>query len=212
VVTMCHEGGHAMHTFLTNNELLIHYRDTPSEMAETASMSMELLTAEHWNRFYSAKDHLRARREHLEGIISFFPWCATVDAFRHWVYLNPDHTVTERDDYFDGLSQRFTCDLINWEGYEHFRRNGWQRQLHIFGMPFYYVEYGIAQLGALQVYRLYKQDPKAALQGYIKGLRMGSSQPLPEVWKAMGIKFDFSADTLKELVEFVQQELAELQE
>ena len=212
VVTMCHEGGHAMHTFLTNDESMIHYRDTPSEMAETASMSMELLTAERWNSFYDAKDHLRARREHLEGIISFFPWCATVDAFQHWVYLNPDHTVAERDDYFDSLNQRFASDLINWEGYDHFRRNGWQRQLHIFGMPFYYVEYGIAQLGALQVYRLYKQDPEAALQGYIKGLSLGSSQPLPEVWKAMGIKFDFSADTLKELVEFVQQELAELQD
>ena len=132
VVTMCHEGGHAMHTFLTNDESMIHYRDTPSEMAETASMSMELLTAERWNSFYDAKDHLRARREHLEGIISFFPWCATVDAFQHWVYLNPDHTVAERDDYFDSLNQRFASDLINWEGYDHFRRNGWQRQLHIF--------------------------------------------------------------------------------
>ncbi|MCF7823217.1 MAG: M3 family oligoendopeptidase [Candidatus Marinimicrobia bacterium] len=212
VTTMCHEGGHAMHTFLTNNEPLIHYRDTPSEMAETASMSMELLTAEHWNQFYDAKDHIRARREHLEEIIGFFPWCATVDAFQHWVYLNPNHTVEERDAYFDELNMRFTPGLVNWEGYDHYRRNGWQRQLHIFGMPFYYVEYGIAQLGALQVYRLYKQDPKAALEGYIKGLSLGSSKPLPEVWEAMGIKFDFSAETLKELVAFVQQELAELQD
>ena len=212
VVTMCHEGGHAMHTFLTNDESLIHYRDTPSEMAETASMSMELITAERWNKFYDPKDHIRARREHLEGIISFFPWCATVDAFQHWVYLNPDHSVEERDAYFDELNNRFASDLVNWEGYDHFRRNGWQRQLHIFGIPFYYVEYGIAQLGALQVYRLYKEDPEAALEGYIKGLSLGSSKPLPEVWEAMGIKFDFSADTLKELVEFVQQELSELQD
>ena len=212
VVTMCHEGGHAMHTFLTNNESLIHYRDTPSEMAETASMSMELLTAERWNKFYNPQDHLRARREHLEDIISFFPWCATVDAFQHWVYLHPDHTTEERDAYFDELNGRFTSGLVNWEGYEHFRRNGWQRQLHIFGIPFYYVEYGIAQLGALQVYRLFKQDPEAALEGYIKGLSLGSSRPLPEVWEAMGIKFDFSAATLKELVEFVQQELNDLQD
>lgn len=212
VVTMCHEGGHAMHTFLTNNEPLIHYRDTPSEMAETASMSMELLTAERWNKFYNAKDHIRARREHLEGIISFFPWCATVDAFQHWVYLNPDHTAPARDDFFDSLNKRFSSGLVNWEGYDHFRRNSWQRQLHIFGMPFYYVEYGIAQLGALQVYRLYKQDPDAALNGYIKGLSLGSSQPLPKVWETMGIKFDFSAATLKELVAFVQQELTGLQD
>jgi len=212
VVTMCHEGGHAMHTFLTNDEPMIHYRDTPAEMAETASMSMELMTAGLWDKFYNAEDHIRARREHLEGIISFFPWCATVDAFQHWVYLNPEHTVQERDDYFDGLNRRFMSDLVNWEDFDHFRRNGWQRQLHIFGMPFYYVEYGIAQLGALQVYRLFKQDPKAALEGYIKGLSLGSSKPLPEVWEAMGIQFDFSADTLKELVEFVQQELLELQD
>jgi len=212
VTTMCHEGGHAMHTFLTNDEPIIQYRDTPSEMAETASMSMELLTAEHWNKFYNNKDHIRARREHLEDIISFFPWCATVDAFQHWVYLNPDHSVEERDAYFDELNQRFTSGLINWEGYDHYRKNGWQRQLHIFGMPFYYVEYGIAQLGALQVYRLYKEDPQAALEGYIKGLSLGSSKPLPEVWEAMGIKFDFSAKTLKELVAFVQQELSQLQD
>ena len=212
VVTMCHEGGHAMHTFLTNDEPMIHYRDTPSEMAETASMSMELLTAERWSKFYNPADHLRARREHLEGIISFFPWCATVDALQHWIYLNPDHSAAERDAYFDELNQRFTSGLVNWDGYEHYRRNGWQRQLHIFGMPFYYVEYGIAQLGALQVYRLYKQNPEAALQGYIKGLSMGSSKPMPEVWDAMGIKFDFSADTLKELVQFVQAELNEVQD
>ena len=212
VVTMCHEGGHAMHTFLTNDEPMIHYRDTPSEMAETASMSMELLTAELWNKFYDQKDHIRARREHLEGIISFFPWCATVDAFQHWVYLNPNHTAEERDAYFDELNGRFTSGLVKWDDYDHFRKNGWQRQLHIFGMPFYYVEYGIAQLGALQVYRLYKKDPEAALKGYIKGLSLGSSKPMPEVWDAMGIKFDFSADTLKELVEFVQQELNDLQD
>jgi oligoendopeptidase F len=212
VTTMCHEGGHAMHTFLTNNEPLIHYRDTPSEMAETASMSMELFTSGLWNKFYDEKDHVRARREHLEDIISFFPWCATVDAFQHWIYLNPDHTVEQRDDYFDELNKRFTSGLVNWEGYDHHRRNKWQQQLHIFGMPFYYVEYGIAQLGALQMYRLFKQNPEAALEGYIKGLSLGSSKPLPEVWDTMGIKFDFSEGTLKELVEFVQKELAELQD
>ncbi|NQV14574.1 M3 family oligoendopeptidase, partial [bacterium] len=148
VVTMCHEGGHAMHTFLTNDESMIFYRDTPAEMAETASMSMELLTAERWNNYYNLKDHTRARREHLEGIIAFFPWCATVDAFQHWVYLNPDHTVEQRNDFFEELNRRFSSGLVNWDGYDHIKRNLWQRQLHIFGMPFYYIEYGIAQLGA----------------------------------------------------------------
>lgn len=212
VTTLCHEGGHAMHTFLTNDEPLIHYRHSTMEMAETASMSMELFTADRWNAFYDSKDHIRARREHLEDIIGFFPWCATVDAFQHWVYLNPDHTTDERDDFFDELMGRFGSDNVNWEGYDHFRRNRWQQQLHIFGMPFYYIEYGIAQLGALQMYRLFKKDPQAALAGYSEGLKLGSSKPLPEVWETMGIKFDFSAETLKDLVEFVQDELKELQE
>lgn len=210
VVTMMHEGGHAMHTFLTQDEPLGIYRDTPSEMAETASMSMELMTADKWREFYSEADFIRARKEHLEGVISFFPWCAIVDALQHWIYLNPEHTADEREQAFLDLNKRFGTGLINWEGFENLRRNTWQRQPHIFGVPFYYIEYGIAQLGALQVYRNFKQDPQKALEGYIAGLSLGSSKPLPEVWAAMNIKFDFSADVIKELMEMVQAELAEL--
>ncbi|MCF7902104.1 MAG: M3 family oligoendopeptidase, partial [Candidatus Marinimicrobia bacterium] len=145
-------------------------------------------------------------------IISFFPWCAVVDSFQHWIYLNPDHTVQEREDYFESLMDRFSSDLVNWDGYEHIRRNRWQAQTHIFGMPFYYIEYGIAQLGALQVYRNYRKSPDAALAGYIDGLALGSSQALPEVWRAMGIKFDFSAVTIRELMQFVQKELDALED
>ncbi|NQU67872.1 MAG: M3 family oligoendopeptidase [Candidatus Marinimicrobia bacterium] len=210
VVTMMHEGGHAMHTFFTNDEPLVFYRDTPAEMAETASMSMELMTSPHWDKFYNEADHLRARKEHLEGIITFFPWCAIVDAFQHWIYLNPTHSVEERNDYFIALSRRFSPSLVNWEGYEHFRRNSWQRQGHIFSSPFYYIEYGIAQLGALQVYRNFIQNPKIGLDGYIRGLRLGSTKSLPKVWEAMGIKFDFSADSICSLMEFVQGELDKL--
>jgi oligoendopeptidase F len=209
VTTMMHEGGHAMHTFLCNEEPLVQYRGTPSEMAETASMSMELMTSPYWDKFYNKEDHIRARREHLEGIITFFPWCATVDALQHWVYLNPEHTTEERDSHFVELTKRFgTC--VNWDGYEHYQRNGWQRQSHIFGVPFYYIEYGIAQLGALQVYRNFVKNNDTGLDGYIKGLKMGNSKPIPEVWENMGIKFDFSADTIKELMEFVQEELDKL--
>lgn len=213
LVTMMHEGGHAMHTFLTNSEPLVQYRDTPSEMAETASMSMELLTSQLWTRFYNnPADYKRARREHLEGVISFFPWCAVVDSFQHWIYLNPDHTVQEREDHFESLMDRFSGDLVNWDGYEHIRRNRWQAQIHIFGRPFYYIEYGIAQLGALQVYRNYRKNPDAALTGYINGLALGSSKALPKVWRAMGIKFDFSAATIRELMQFVQEELDALED
>ncbi|MFQ6609557.1 MAG: M3 family metallopeptidase, partial [Fidelibacterota bacterium] len=210
VVTMMHEGGHAMHTFLTNDEPLIFYRDTPAEMAETASMSMELMTSPLWNKFYNEEDHLRARKEHLEGIITFFPWCAIVDAFQHWVYLNPAHSADERSDYFIELSNRFSTGLVNWDGYEHFHRIGWQRQGHIFSSPFYYIEYGIAQLGALQVYRNFIRDPNAGLNGYIQGLKLGSQKSLPHVWDAMGIKFDFSAERICSLMEFVQSELDSL--
>ena len=210
VVTMMHEGGHAMHTFLTNDEPLIFYRDTPAEMAETASMSMELMTSPHWNEFYNEADHLRARKEHLEGIITFFPWCAIVDAFQHWVYVNPTHTADERCDYFIELSNRFSPGLVNWDGCEHYQRIGWQRQGHIFSSPFYYIEYGIAQLGALQVYRNFIHDPNAGLNGYIHGLKLGSQKSLPDVWNAMGIKFDFSAERICNLMEFVQSELDKL--
>ena len=212
VVTMMHEGGHAMHTFLTNDEPLVQYRETPSEMAETASMAMELMTRGYWSKFYNDADFKRARREHLEGIIKFFPWCATIDAFQHWLYCNPEHTSAERDEHFLHLQKRFGTGLVNWEGFENYHVNAWQRQLHIFSVPFYYIEYGIAQLGALQVYHNYLKDPDKALKGYIRGLSLGASIPLPDIWRQMGIKFDFSADTLSRLMDSVSKELQEITE
>lgn len=210
MVTLMHEGGHAMHTFLTASEPLIFYRDTPSEMAETASMSMELMTSALWNTFYDDKDLVRARREHLEDIISFFPWCAIVDKFQHWIYENPTHSVQERSAYFVALLDEFGTGTVNWSGLEHFRKSGWHKQLHIFEVPFYYVEYGIAQLGSLQVYRNFVKDPQKGLDGYIAGLKLGSSKPITEVWKAMGIQFDFSPAMIRELMDFVQGELERL--
>lgn len=210
VVTLMHEGGHAMHTFLTNSEPLIQYRNTPSEMAETASMSMELLSSSHWNRFYSDDDLKRARREHLEGTIDVFPWVATVDCFQHWLYTNPEHSASERDLAFEKIFDRFGTGLVNWSGFENIKRNLWQKQLHIFSVPFYYIEYAIAQIGALQIYRNYRKDPKQGIHDYVTGLSLGSSRPLPEVWRAMNIKFDFSEQTIRDLMLFVGEELASL--
>lgn len=210
MVTLMHEGGHAMHTFLTAKEPLIFYRDTPSEMAETASMSMELMTSTLWSAFYDNKDLVRARREHLEDIIGFFPWCAIVDKFQHWIYENPSHTSMERNAYYVSLLDEFGSGATDWTGLEHFRRSSWQKQLHIFEVPFYYIEYGIAQLGSLQVYRNFVKDPQKGLDGYMAGLKLGSSKPIPEVWKAMGIQFDFSPTMIRELMEFVQSELEKL--
>lgn len=207
VVTLMHEGGHAMHSFLVRSEPLIFYRNAPSEMAETASMTMELLTSPFWNEFYDEKEHRRAFREHLEDIISFFPWCATVDAFQHWIYTHPKHSQEERDRYFENCLKTYSTGLVDWSGYEDERRNSWQSQLHIFEVPFYYIEYGIAQLGALQIYRNFVTDPEKALADYISGLKLGSSKPLPEVWKTMNIRFDFSKTMIQDLMAFVKEEL-----
>lgn len=212
VVTLMHEGGHAMHTFLAHHEPLIFYRDTPSEMAETASMSMELMTSRLWDEFYSGKDHKRARREHLEDIILFFPWCAIIDKFQHWIYTNPEHSPAERDEEFLRLLDDLGANtgVVDWSGLIHYRKNMWQAQLHIFEVPFYYIEYGIAQLGALQVYRNFARDPQKGLDDYVRGLKLGSSRPLPEVWREMNIRFDFSAEMIGELMEFVLKELKDL--
>lgn len=210
VITLMHEGGHAMHTFLCNDEPLIHYRNTPSEMAETASMSMELMSSTHWNEFYNEDDLKKARKEHLEDVIDVLPWVATVDAFQHWIYTNPGHTVQERDAEFDRLMEVYGTGEVNWSGYEDYRKNLWQKQLHIFEVPFYYIEYAIAQLGALQIYRNYKKDPQAAIDDYIRGLSMGSSRPMPEIWDAMNIKFDFSEKNVSELMAFVAKEYEDI--
>lgn len=210
VITLMHESGHAMHSFLVSQEPLIHYRNPSSEIAETASMSMELITSTRWDEFYNDRDLKQARRDHLENIIGVFGWVAMVDSFQHWLYTHPQHSLQERDDAFHLVMNRFGTGLVHWENYEHFRKNTWQKQLHIFEVPFYYIEYAIAQLGAIQVYRNFIKDHDKALNLYIKGLSLGASKSLPEVWRAMGIRFDFSEKNLKELMDFVGEELEKL--
>ncbi|OVE81593.1 hypothetical protein BVY03_03050 [bacterium K02(2017)] len=212
VITLMHEGGHAMHTFLTNSEPLIQYRQCPSEVAETASMSMELISSDHWNIFYQPKDFIRAKIEHLKGIIDVFSWVAVVDCFQHWVYTNPGHSPQERNQSFDDIFDRFSNNLVNWDGLENFRKTYWQKQLHIFEVPFYYIEYAIAQLGALQIYRNYTKDKDKAIKDYITGLSLGSSQGISEVWSAMNIKFDFSSENLNELMTFANEQIEHLEQ
>ncbi len=211
VVTLMHECGHATHNFLSNHDPLQFYRDFPTEMAETASMSMELMTMPYWQDYYpSANDHRRAQIEQLEGIVTRLPWIALVDKFQHWIYLHPEHSPSERDETFSQLFKEFSPQNINWQGLEAEHANTWQKQLHIFEIPFYYIEYGIAQIGALQVYKNFKKDPKWALESYKNGLKLGGTKPLPELWQAMNIQFDFSAKTIRELMIFVEQELDQL--
>jgi oligoendopeptidase F len=209
VQTILHEAGHAFHALATREENLYPYRHAPIEFCEVASMSMELLGNQFLETFYSQADARRARRDHLEGIVEVFPWIATVDAFQHWIYTHPGHTRAERTAAWLGLMDRFGSG-VDWKGCDGARANLWHRQLHIFLHPFYYVEYGIAQLGALQVWARSKEDPARALADYKRSLRLGGSRPLPELFSAAGCRFDFSAKTVKPLVALLRQELATL--
>lgn len=209
VETILHEAGHAFHALATRSEDLYAYRSAPIEFCEVASMSMELLGNEFLESFYTPEDVKRARRDHLEGIVEIFPWIATVDAFQHWIYSHPGHTRAERTAHWLQLMDRFGGE-VDWSGHEATRANLWHRQLHIFIHPFYYVEYGIAQLGALQVWANSKRDPKRALQDYQKALGLGGSRPLPELFQTAGCPFDFGQKTVQPLVQLLRSELNKL--
>jgi oligoendopeptidase F len=209
VETLLHESGHAFHALATREEDLYAYRSAPIEFCEVASMSMELLGGQFLEHFYSKPEANRARRTHLETVVNVFPWIATVDAFQHWVYTHPGHTRQERQAAWVQLMTRFAGD-VDWTGYEAARANLWHRQLHIFTHPFYYIEYGIAQLGALQVWANSKRDHAAALRDYQGALALGGSKPLPELFAAAGCRFDFSRATIAPLVKLVREELAKL--
>ncbi|HEY0551424.1 MAG TPA: M3 family oligoendopeptidase [Verrucomicrobiae bacterium] len=209
VETILHEAGHAFHALATREEPLYAYRGSPIEFCEVASMSMELLGNEFLEEFYSANDANRARRTHLEGIVGIFPWIATVDAFQHWIYTHPNHARAERSAAWLALMDRFGGD-VDWTGYEETRANLWHKQLHIFLYPFYYVEYGIAQLGALQVWANSKRDKQESLANYQRALALGNSRPLPELFAAAGCHFSFNRETVKPLVQLVKNELAKL--
>ncbi|MBU6402844.1 MAG: M3 family oligoendopeptidase, partial [Verrucomicrobia bacterium] len=210
VETLLHEAGHAFHTFATRGEPLHAYRSAPIEFCEVASMSMELLGNQFLQAFYTGPDASRARHDHLENVILIFPWIATIDAFQHWLYLHPRHTRTERATAWTSLLDRFGGE-VDWTGYEAVRAALWHRQLHLFLHPFYYIEYGIAQLGALQVWVNARHDPVQALRAYKRGLALGGTRPLPELFAAAGGRFDFSATTVKPLIHRVREELTRLE-
>lgn len=210
VETMVHEAGHAFHSQLSAGDPLVHYRHAPIEFAEVASMAMELLTMDNWDAYYDADDQARARRSQLEGAVTGLAWIATIDAFQHWVYANPTHTRDQRADAWLDLDQRFGR-AVSWDGLEEARRRAWIRQGHLFDVPFYYIEYGIAQLGALQLWTRAIEDGRdAALASYKQALTLGGSRPLPELFGAAGIEFDFGSDTIGRLADRVDAELAKL--
>jgi oligoendopeptidase F len=178
------------------------------EIAEVASMSMELFTMDYWDIFFKDEEELRrAKLQQLERSISIFPWIATIDKFQHWVYEHPQHTVEERTTNWIRILNDFSTSAVDWTGWEDYRAISWQRQLHLFEVPFYYIEYGIAQLGAIAMWKQYKENKQQALDNYVKALSLGSTRTLPALYKAAGIKFDFSPAYVKELANFVQQEI-----
>ena len=209
IETMIHEAGHAFHSFYSGHLDLIHERDSPIEFAEVASMSMELLTHPHWEEFYDNKDADRARRKHLEDIISFMPWMATIDAFQHWVYANPNHSREERAEKWLELGERFGP-KVDMTGFEDIHKVSWQRQGHLFGVPFYYVEYGIAQLRALQMWKYHRRDTQDALDRYKAGLSLGYTRGLTELFQASGLELSFSESYVGELIGEIDEALAEL--
>jgi oligoendopeptidase F len=211
VVTMLHEGGHAVHAYLCADHELVNFKETPSEIAELASMSMELITMDYWHYFFDDAEELkRAKRLHLEDVLTVLPWVATIDKFQHFLYENPSHNIEERKQTWLRISKEFGSDVIDFTGLEQFRENQWQKQLHIFEVPFYYIEYGIAQLGAIAVWKNYKKDKTLAIKNFKAALKMGYTSPIPHVYKQAGIEFNFSKAYIQELVDFVKDELLKL--
>ncbi|WP_345952107.1 M3 family oligoendopeptidase [Mucilaginibacter sp. PAMB04274] len=211
LTTMVHEGGHAVHTFLTAGLELNDFKHCPSEVAELASMSMELISMDNWDVYFSDEEELkRAKRDQLIDVLKTLPWVAVVDQFQHWLYTNPDHTDAQRRDAWIQIYERFGAGFIDWSEHSDAEANLWQKQLHIFEVPFYYIEYGMAQLGAIAVWKNYKENPEKGLQQYIDALKLGYTKTITEIYETAGIKFDFSADYVKELAEFVKSELEKI--
>ena len=212
MVTLMHEGGHAVHAFLCDDLELNEFKSTPSEVAELASMSMELISMDQWHIYFANEEDLvRAKREHLEQLIETLPWVATIDKFQHWLYENPQHTVKERLDNWRTIFDQFSDSITDWHDLELNKNYLWQRQLHLYEVPFYYIEYGMAQLGAIAIWKNYKQDKRNGLEGYMKALKLGYTATIPEIYEAAGIRFDFSREYIKELMNFVKGELEQLQ-
>jgi oligoendopeptidase F len=208
VTTMVHEGGHAIHSFLAHRLPLTAFKQYPMEIAEVASMAMELMSMEYWDVYFDNPEDLRRAKEHqLERCISIFPWIATIDKFQHWVYENPNHTVEERAENWRRIMNDYTSIAMDVSGLEEYRKYSWQRQLHLFEVPFYYIEYGIAQLGAIGLWKQFKENRKGAIQNYTNALALGGTKTLPELYEAAGLKFSLSPDHIADLMLFVNEEL-----
>ncbi len=210
VRTLVHESGHAFHTLAVRDEPLVSYRHAPTEFSEVASMGMEVLSLPHLDVFYPEEpDRDRARREFFEGVVRLLPWVATVDAFQHQLYTHPGHSREERAEWWRSLFRRFRG-KVDWSGYEEAEACLWHRQLHLFLHPFYYIEYGVAQLGALQLWLRSREDYQEAVARYRAALRLGGSRPLRELFEAAGLRFGLGEDVVAPLARALAEELQAL--
>ena len=211
VTTMVHEGGHAIHSFLAHHLPLTAFKEYPMEIAEVASMTMELFSMDYWDVFFDHPEDLkRAKQQQLERVLTIFPWIATIDKFQHWLYEHPGHTEEERAQQWRSLLNDYTSVTLDVTGLEEYRKYSWQRQLHLYEVPFYYIEYGIAQLGAIGLWKQFKENREVAINNYIQALKLGGTKTLPELYEAAGLKFTFSPDYISELMLFVQQEMKKI--
>lgn len=211
VVTMVHEGGHAVQSFLSRGLPLTSFKNVPSEVAELASMSMELLSMEHWGDFYTEEIELkRAKKEQLVGILKVLPWIATIDAFQHWIYTNPNHTRLERKNQWLSLQSEYGNPMVDWTGFEDSRNFAWHRQLHLFEVPFYYIEYGISQLGALGIWKNSLENKEKALADYKNALAIGYTKDIPSIYRIANLSFDFSSENVLKLAQFTKNQLDNL--
>lgn len=211
VTTMVHEGGHAVHSFLAHPLELSGFKEYPMEIAEVASMTMELFSMDYWEVFFPNPQDLKRAKEHqLERVITVFPWIATIDKFQHWIYENPSHTADERSKKWMEILKEFTSPALDISGLENYRAFGWQRQLHLFEVPFYYIEYGIAQLGAIGIWKNFSENKAGAINQYKEALSKGGMQTLPELYKTAGIEFNFSQKNIHDLMQFVKKQMEDI--
>ena len=211
VTTMVHEGGHAVHSFLAHPLELSAFKEYPMEIAEVASMSMELFSMDYWDMFFNKQEELtRAKERQLERVITIFPWIATIDKFQHWVYENPDHSVEQRAKRWMEILEEFSTKLVDFTSLENYRQYNWQRQLHLFEVPFYYIEYGIAQLGAIGLWMQFKENKEGALDNYMNSLSLGGTATLPRLYETAGLSFNFSGSNIRKLMEFVDNEMTKI--
>lgn len=207
--TLLHEGGHAFHALASRDLEPLSYRHPPLEFAEVASMGMELIAQPFLSSIYPKEEAGRVRREHLEGVVAGLCWIATIDSFQHWLYTHPAHSSEERARAWIDLRDRFSPDF-DWSDLAQEKRTEWQRQLHLFEVPFYYIEYGIAQIGALALWRDFREEPGRTLDRYREALSLGGSRPLPELFAAAGLQFDPRGEQLADLMDLIRTGLAEL--